>query len=401
MNDNKTTHYYSKAYYFYRQNFLHNGNFTFNAGTYTWPFEFVMPTYADPGVVVSANGRGDTFRLDPPFRGTNAEELHILPATLWAAGGTIEYYVEANIRRLPSASIFSNDLRARAAIDFQPLRLKPIREAPFHFLTQRSDVCTLKLLPDDNERKHSFRSKIKGVFNSSCLPQLSLVITVSMPQTLEASSNTTIPCLVSVSRGKEVSNGNNGRSENQPLSQPLLLPSTVQLRHFELQLHSHICTRTRTQQQSQWRKFGLGNGSGCAIPIQKPSSSNEKAGKFYQEENATVDLGKKFGIRLPSHEPLQPEFSTYNIFRHYTINLKLRLECAGETIKCDLEDIPLELLPDAVNRTLHQPQGPYATSKNVYNAQDQGQPCGNYGDILREQGDQQPPPSYDSVSKAH
>ncbi len=77
-NDNKyengTTYYYSEGYYFNRQTFLHNGNFTCDAGTYTWPFEFVMPTYADPGVIVSTNIKGDTFRPAVPFCGSNAEE---------------------------------------------------------------------------------------------------------------------------------------------------------------------------------------------------------------------------------------------------------------------------------------------------------------------------------------
>jgi hypothetical protein len=50
-----------------------------------------------------------------------------------------------------------------------------------------------------------------------------------------------------------------------------------------------------------------------------------------------------FNLHIQNH--LVPEFSTYNIAHHYTLDIKPRLECDGEDMNCDLEDQPIEIMP--------------------------------------------------------
>lgn len=73
-NGNSTT-YHSKGYYFYQTLVLHDKRYKLRADTYTWPFSFQFPAFAEPVVVTSLNDQGDSFDVDHPFRGSNVGNL--------------------------------------------------------------------------------------------------------------------------------------------------------------------------------------------------------------------------------------------------------------------------------------------------------------------------------------
>jgi hypothetical protein len=58
-----------------------------------------------------------------------------------------------------------------------------------------------------------------------------------------------------------------------------------------------------------------------------------------------VNLGDVANIRV---DPVRiiPEFSTYNIFRAYSLELKFHLVCGGKGMKFEFRDITVDILPD-------------------------------------------------------
>jgi hypothetical protein len=86
----------------------------------------------------------------------------------------------------------------------------------------------------------------------------------------------------------------------------------------------------------------LGAGSGAVIQIQRARSGDE-SGTGQGGTATKTDLGGLIGARIPPG--VTPDFSTYNISHFHTLNLKLRLQCAGEEMNFDIKDLPLEVLP--------------------------------------------------------
>ena len=332
------SYYHSKGYYFSQRQQLHEGDFTFQAGTYIWPFRFVMPSYADPGLIQSQNGEGDSFKPDPPWRETGAGELHPLPASFNGPKCcSVEYYLKAELTPpRKGSSLFSRTIKDKVMLCFWPLMQGPGLDEAFHKHEREFHVRTLKLLPEDSEERHSVRHRLKGFFQSSSLPELNLHVELSVPSRVMATTGTAFPCLVSVSRCATTV------EDTRQVPQ-----SSVQVRRVEFELRSHTRARTRSHQDHKKETTVLGVGSGAAIEIQKARTADEK-GKVESETSqggttAKTDLGGLIGARIPPG--VTPDFSTYNIVHFHTLNLKLRLQCAGEEMNFDIKDLPLEVLP--------------------------------------------------------
>jgi len=335
---NHVSYYYSKGYYFSQRQLLQKGDFTFQAGTYIWPFRFVMPSYADPGLVQSQNSKGDSFKPNPPWRGTGAGELHPLPASFNGPKCcSVEYYLEAELTPpRKGSSLFSRAIKDKAMLCFRPSMQGPDLDEAFHNKEREFHVRTLKLLPEDSEERHSVRHRLKGLFQSSSLPELNLHVELSVPSRVVATSTTTsaaFPCLVSVSR---CATTEDTRQAPQ---------SSVQVRRVELELRSHTRARTCSHQDHKKETIVLGAGSGATIEIQKAHSAGKAQSSRTGQDGTTAktNLGGLIGARMPPD--VTPDFSTYNIVHFHTLNLKLRLRCAGEEMNFDIKDLPLKILP--------------------------------------------------------
>ena len=376
-NGQSTSYYHSKGYFFSQRQQLHRGDFTFQTGTYTWPFRFVMPAHADPGLVVSQNAKGDTFDPKLPWRGTNSEELHPLPASFSGPTSSgkdkcsVEYYLKAEVTP-PShgaASLFSRTIDEKVMLNFRQFMLDQGFEPGLFKSDRRFSIQTLKLLPEDSEERNSFRSKLKGVFSSSSLPALSLQVEVSIPKRVVAAPGAAFPCLVSVRRrALDV-------EDTRQVPQ-----SSVQIRRFEIEVCSHTEARTRWHKDHKKHNDALGSGSGVPIRIQKADEGSGKSNLAYgpdqTEATPTTDLGLTFGARLPNG--MTPDFSTYNIAHYHTLELKLRLDCAGEEMKFDLDHLSLEVVPQVAR------QDPPAWDSSNENG----------GMSIEQHNDVVPPPSY-------
>jgi hypothetical protein len=332
------SYYHSKGYYFSQRQHLHEGDFTFQAGTYIWPFRFVMPSYADPGLIQSQNGKGDSFKPDPPWRGTGAGELHSLPASFNGPKRcSVEYYLKAELTPPhKGSSLFSRTIKDKVMLCFRPLMQGPGLDEAFHNKEREFHVRTLKLLPEDSEERHSVRHRLKGLFQSSSLPELNLHVELSVPGRVVVTTGTAFPCLVSVSHCAASVEDSTTSSGTRQVPQ-----SSVQVRRVELEVRSHTRARTHSHQDHKKETIVLGAGSGAAIEIQKARSADEKG--VVGGTTAKTDLGGLIGARIPPG--VTPDFSTYNIVHFHTLNLKLRLQCAGEEMNFDIKDLPLEVLP--------------------------------------------------------
>jgi Arrestin (or S-antigen), N-terminal domain len=326
-------YYYSKGYYFSQRQQLHEGDFTFQAGTYTWPFRFVMPSNADRGLIQSQNGKGDSFKPDPPWRGTYGEGLHPLPASFNGPKCcSVEYYLKAELTPpRKGSSLFSRAIEDKVILCFQPLMLGPGLDETFRNHEREFHVRTLKLLPEDSEERHSVRHRLIGLFQSSSLPELNLHVELSVPGRAVGTVGRAFPCLVSVSRCATAV------EDTRQVPQ-----SSVQVRRAELELRCHTRARTHSYKDHKKETMVLGAGSGAVIQIR----SGDEKGKIESGQGGTAtktDLGGLIGARIPPG--VTPDFSTYNISHFHTLNLKLRLQCAGEEMNFDIKDLPLEVLP--------------------------------------------------------
>jgi hypothetical protein len=342
-NGQTKTYYYSKGYYFRERQILHEGDFTFQAGTYSWPFRFVMPACADRGLIQSENGKGDAFGPDPPWRGTGAGELHPLPASFNGPRRcSVEYYLKAELTPPhKGAGLFSRTIEEKVMLNFRPSMVGlGLDQNLRNYYNQKFSIHTLRLLPEDCEERHSFRRKLKGVFQSSSLPELNLQVEVSIPRRVVGIRGTTFPCLVSVTRCP---------TAVEDIRQ--VPQSSVQVRRFEIELRSHTEARTRSHRDHKREKVVLGAGSGAAIWIQKPEDANEKTKAAYGTgqgaTTVTTDLGAIHGVRIPAG--MTPDFSTYNIAHYHSLELKLRLECAGEEMNFDVPELPVQITPEIVS----------------------------------------------------
>jgi hypothetical protein len=378
-NGQSKTYYYSKGYYFRRRQNLHEGDFTFQVGTYSWPFRFVIPPYAERGLVQSEKGKGDTFKSDCPWRGTYTADPHPLPASFNGPRKcSVEYYLKAELTPPRQGSgLFSRSIEEKVMLNFRPVMVEsvPAFDQGFRIINQKFSIRTLKLLPEDSEERHSFRHKLKGVFQSSSLPELNLDVQVSIPRRVVANRGAGFPCMVSVSR------------RTTALEDTRQVPqSSVQVRRFELELRSHTEARTRYHKDHKREKTLLGAGSGAAIWIQNADDVDGgskpacEAGRG--EATAATNLGAMYRVRIPYG--VTPNFSTYNIAHYHTLELKLRLECAGEVMNFDVPELQLEVTPEAggVDPPAWEP------------------PSANGGMSIERQSDLISPPSYGDTEES-
>jgi hypothetical protein len=340
-NGQTTTYYHSKGYYFRQRQGLHEGDFTFQAGTYSWPFRFVMPQYADLGLIQSDKGKGDTFEPNCRWKATYSEGPHPLPASFNGPKRcSVEYYVKAELTPpCKGSSLFSRSIEEKVMLNFQAVMLGsvPASDQAFRIFKQKFSIRTLKLLPENSEERHSFRHKLKGVFQSSSLPELNLDVQVSIPRQVVANRGAVFPCLVSVCRCATA------LEDKRQVPQ-----SSVQVRRFELDLRSHTEARTRNHKDHKREKIPLGAGSGAAIRIQKADDVDGKSKPAYEagrgEATMATNLGAMYRARIPNG--VTPDFSTYNIAHYHTLELKLRLECAGEVMNFDVTGLQVEITPE-------------------------------------------------------
>jgi hypothetical protein len=344
------TDYRSCGHLFSQHLTLYRGKYTHREGTYMWPFAFRIPTFAHPTFLPGPDGRGNFFERKAPWRGTNYPEPHPLPPTLDYRGAflcSVEYALHATLVRPPNSYIFSrNNLDASKRILVQCARAQRALELPtgsLHHIRQRTfHIQSLERTTSHQRRiLSSLGHAAKRAISSPEIPQLSFTLSIFVPKVLEEKSDKPIPILISATHHRQRQGSQCG-----PEDVDVALP-VIQVKHFALFIIVHTHVRAGCHELSEKKKLSLGTGA-CEIPMAKEhpvsgllDSSNESP----LLNGNVVNLGDVANIRV---DPVRiiPEFSTYNIFRAYSLELKFHLVCGGKSMKFEFRDITVDILPD-------------------------------------------------------
>lgn len=182
---------------------------------------------------------------------------------------------------------------------------------------------------------------MKRAINSSEIPQLSFTLSIFVPKVLEGKSDKPIPILISATHHRQ-----HQGSQCSPEDVDVALP-VIQVKHFALFVIIHTHVRAGCHELSEKKKVSLGTGT-CEIPMAKEhpvSGSLDSSNESPLSNGNLVNLGDVANIRV---SPVQiiPEFSTCNIFRTYSLELKFHLVCGGKSMKFEFRDITVDVLPD-------------------------------------------------------
>jgi hypothetical protein len=344
------TDYRSCGHLFSQHLTLYRGKYTHRKGTYIWPFAFQIPTFAHPTSLPSPDGRGNFFECKAPWRGTNYPEPHPLPPTLDYHGAflcSVEYVLHATLVRPPNSYIFfRNNLDVSKRISVQCSRAQRVLElptGPLHHIRQR----TFHIQSFERQTLHQRRilsslgHAAKRAINSPEIPQLSFTLSIFVPKVLEGKSDKPIPILISATHHPQRQG-----SQCSPEDVDVALP-VIQVKHFALFVIVHTHVRAGCHELSEKKKVSLGTGT-CEIPIAKEhlvSGSLDLSNESPLSNGNLVNLGDVANIRV-SPVRIIPEFSTCNIFRAYSLELKFHLVCGGKSMKFEFRDITVDVLPD-------------------------------------------------------
>jgi hypothetical protein len=350
------TDYRSCGHLFSQHLTLYRGKYTHREGTYMWPFAFRIPTFAHPTFLPGPDGRGNFFERKAPWRGTNYPEPHPLPPTLDYQGAflcSVEYVLHATLVRPPNSYIsLRNNLDVSKRILVQCARAQQALELPagsLHHIRQRTfHIQSLERTTSHQRRiLSSLGHAAKRAINSPEIPQLSFTLSVFVPKVLEEKSDKPIPILISATHHRQ-RQGSQCGPEDVDVALPI-----IQVKHFALFVIVHTHVRAGCHELSEKKKLSLGTGA-CEIPVAKEHPVNgllDSSNESPLSNGNLVNLGDVANIRV---DPIRiiPEFSTYNIFRAYSLELKLHLVCAGKSMKFEFRDITVDILPDVVTSRL-------------------------------------------------
>ena len=272
------------------------------------------------------------------WKGNHVPQPHPIPPSFSYKSGlicSVEYTLHAKLTRPPAWYVFSNNLQDWKTIVVKPKALQSLstdQPPPFpqyHFQCREFGIQAAKLFSPS--RKLSLSERAKETFNSSSQPHLKLRITLSVPKVLEASPVEPISFPFSAT-GLFI--------ESLKACPPVLI-----FRQVDVWIRIHTGVRAGCHRFTDKTRLSLGSGSNLEIPVSAPDTQTEKAGLRHPSSQIgkdTVDLGKLLNIQSKPGQ-LIPGFSTYNIFRGYTIELRMHLECAGESMKCEFGGLPVEI----------------------------------------------------------
>jgi hypothetical protein len=403
-----TVSYRSRGYYFSQHLSLYaEGKYKHKAGTYTWPFAFTIPDEASrqpvlgpantsktptswrPQRQLSATGvlrpgvghelEGDMFAVKPPFRASalNALQAHPLPDSFAYAHsgfpadfeGRVEYTLVATLTRPSGSILFSpKNLETSATILLKSFRSQTIPDPVHSLQTQKSThtISTLRLLPSNMDRKLTFLEKTRSVLNSSTIPTCTFQVVVATPRYLSPATNSsdTLPLSMAVSRLRlPQSDKTDANSDDIPTPVVKLTTFSLWVRARTLlrddakaaidqtiDYEDRVFHAPRTGLEIEIPVLEAGTQLNSLMASAPPSPVMENRDSKSPDRKDLVpppklDLGKLLNLQL-ERDVLPPDFSTYNIYRSYTLGYKLKLEALGESIDVSQDGIKVRVLPE-------------------------------------------------------
>jgi hypothetical protein len=403
-----TISYRSRGYYFSQHVSLYaEGKYKHKAGTYIWPFTFAIPDHASrrpvsgptntdktptswrPQRQLTATGvlhpgvghefESDMFTVKPPFRASalNALQPHPLPDSFAYSHsgfpadfeGRVEYTLVASLTRPSGSILFSpKNLETSTTIIIKSFRPRIMRDPVLSLQTHKSShtMSTLRLLPSNVDRKLSFLEKTRSVLNSSTIPTCTFQVVTATPRYISPTTNSsnTLPFTIVVSRIKlPQSEKTDANSDDIPTPMVRLTTFSLWIRARTLLRDNGKAAIDQTIDYEDRIFNAPRTGLDIDIPIldaatefnspvtSEPSSPTAAKGSRDSkspdpkgpESLPNLDLGKILNLRVDPGV-LPPDFSTYNIYRSYTLGYKLKLEALGESMDVSQDGIRVRVL---------------------------------------------------------
>ena len=405
-----TISYRSRGYYFSQHLSLYaEGKYKHKAGTYMWPFTFTIPNHASrrpvsrptstsktptswrPQRQLTATGvlqpgvgyelESDMFTVKPPFRASalNALQPHPLPDSFAYSHsgfpadfeGRVEYTLVASLTRPSGSILFSpKNLETSTAIQLRSFRARMTHDLTLQLQTHKSThkMSTLRLLLSNVDRKLSFLEKTRSVLNSSTIPTCTFQVVITTPRYVSPAMNPSdaLPFSIVVSRLKlPQSEKTDANSDDIPTPVVKLTTFSLWLRARTLlrdngkaaidqtiDYEDRVFNATRTGLEIDIPILDANADPNSPVASEPSSPAMEKYSRDSKSPNIQnpaplpkLELGKILSLRLDP-EVLPPDFSTYNIYRSYTLGYKLKLEALGESMDVSQEGIKVRVLQE-------------------------------------------------------
>lgn len=322
--------YKSIEYFFYRGQSLYHGQHAHRAGTYVWPFVFQLPDFTEPDV-----GR---CRLD-----SGVTTCQRLPSSMNHYGSFhcgIEYVLEAShiLPRKDHKTLPNNDLHVSRHIKVRQSGGAPCLEVDSERPYQvYNHDCRIRSSPRSlgtrftsliRQTPHSSRRGSDAGFRE-------IRISLLVPKRLESTSELPLPIFVSAF-SEDQGQGENNEPQDMDHAQPI-----VHIRRFVAWIVVKTAVHVGKHHSSTSNRIRLAKGS-CDVTITR---SADKSGlPRYTEDpeampTAVVNLGQVADWCLLSSLTV-PDFSTGNISRTHSLELKFCMEYMGNRFKFTSAKMP-------------------------------------------------------------
>lgn len=320
---------------------LYEGQYTHKPGSFSWPFEFVVPSQADPTSILA----GDKWKPKDHFPGNtntttddgvddNELDLSLPPSNHHSRimfGRQAECFVEYVLSTTLTEPEGLHKIRKAQSktstlpITFHPLSTpEPIQDWSLTEDSRLITISTLKLLPEHAGTSLGFRDRARSIFQRDSIPKYSFTLKVEAPSTIQLLHPTPIPFLITLTPDQ--------RAENTTVDTSTGFPRVV-LRNASIQLKTHVrCRAAGTYSERKTYELPILAKKPLDHPL-SPSLKLDSSGDADTRLNlgALCDLhlgNANLGSKLET--PLCPSFNTFNVAREYYLTWDLEVECADK-----------------------------------------------------------------------
>jgi hypothetical protein len=289
---------------------------------------------------------GDTFDHRPPWRGSGAFDHHPLPPSMDHTGTfncSVEYLLHATLIRPPKPHIaFSNNvcISKFIQVDCPPARIDSEAGNEWPYETYHHNFQIRCVNPSTSMKNRvilMIRRSAQSSMEAAPRPKISIQLSVLVPKIVGTRPDTTIPILLSAT-----CLGMTGAKKVGCLADVQFSSPTMSIKRFTISILTHTKVRAGCHHPVEKKKVFLGKGA-CEIPLTGDAPGREVSNEATPFPTNSVNLGDIANGRFPCGR-LVPDFSTYNIFRAYCLDLRFKVEYAHKTIKFAIRDIPVRVV---------------------------------------------------------
>ncbi|KPI37654.1 uncharacterized protein AB675_4006 [Cyphellophora attinorum] len=326
-------------------------------GNHCWPFCFRLPSHTDSSIDYDGANRNGSFECLSPWRGSIDAGYQPLPPTMVYFDHTgfncaVEYTLVARLIRPPFTLLSSH-------INMSTTKTLTIHSAPASPGTHISDAMQTvswdAVLTKGNQIWTKIRRHSSSQGHPSLEPQTGqLRLELVFPTIIHLWKTAPIPIVFKV---------NSADGTHLDLDQLLIK---------KISIHLVVCTMARAglRQQTRTTMIPLYEDS-FTIPLTHDRPEKDHHGVTSPQDGASAEsiagcnlntdatqTGTILRQALRKHG-IVPEFSTYNIFRAYSLQLSVRLRAAGQKFTFRRKEVPISIPMKASLENAFQLPPPY------------------------------------------